>query len=292
MKCELCGGNNFFTISKKIFKEKGNDTFFLQDDRFPVEVRVVLCKKCGWIFKAPRYSDKELDQLYKKTIQNYPVCKKNTLDFSLRSANMYKFLQNHIDMKKLRILDVGGGDGSLMSFFIENKLSVTVLDMDEAETVIPHLKKIKVPFLDFHETGYNLIIMSHFLEHVPSVCNILVHAKKILKNGDFLFVEVPFELTTVFLGRVGDYRHLNYFSKFTLKAFMLKIGFEIIECCNTSVLIGENRIPILRALVKKQEKEHKWIVPKFGCLISVIELINVTAIFYRVVNRIRKIKIL
>jgi len=174
-----------------------------------------------------------------------------TLNAERRGTEVLSMLAAWLDRTPGSVLDVGGRNGELMGAFIRRGYQVNVLDMEAGEPVFPSIRKIRLPFLRWDGGRYDLITMLHVLEHTSTPSRFLCHAHSLLKEQGLLYVEVPSELLTPLLfRRVGDYRHIGYFSRQTLRRYIEGAGFECLSCRLCLGFVG-SRLPVVRAIGRK-----------------------------------------
>lgn len=151
------------------------------------------------------------------------VFKASSLDFrrfELVSSYIGKVIGDNKDFhkKEFKILDWGGGDGYVskqiahaMEAVSSIKASVEVYD---PVTWNVNDKKEKLEQLESH--GYDLIIVSHVLEHLDDPVATLEKCKELLNPEGVLLVEVPDERTrlvnSMLGGKTGLQYHVGHFS--------------------------------------------------------------------------------
>lgn len=291
-QCDLCGSSQGLI---SLYAEKINYGLpwadFVDPENFPHEMGTMLCTHCGWIFKSHGYDANEIDRLYGVKPHAGENIEQTKLGerFQLRGVGVLKTLEPWLLDKKLRILDAGGGGGELMGGLISRGHEVFVLDINERPACVPGVKKIKGTFADWQEDAVDVIILSHVLEHVDRPSQFLSQAKRILQKNGLLFVEVPFELHTPVLRRhIGDYRHLGYFTETTLRAFLVKMGFD---CLFSRTAVNEDiaaPIPVIRAVARRKTDrmgESAWTPPRFMTLRSLSSLLNPIPVYSRLKSK-------
>src|SRR5258708_22874889 len=88
---------------------------------------------------------------------------------------------------------------------------------------------------------------------VFSPTEFLASARHVLKNGGVLIVEVPFELYTPLVARhLGDWRHVAYFCRTTLRQFLEKSGFVVERLALERGCYGARRLPVIRAVASQR----------------------------------------
>ena len=94
------------------------------------------------------------------------------------------------------LLDVGCGRGDLASNFANAGWRASGLDISPAAVaaarevgVDAHVGTIETA--PFQDGSFDLVIMSHSLEHMPDPAGALAHARRLLRDGATLIVAVP-----------------------------------------------------------------------------------------------------
>ena len=110
------------------------------------------------------------------------------------------------------ILDVGMGSGQLSMRFAEKGLRVTGtgLEMESYSTDLAKLQALGVrtvscyaDSMPFEDVSFDIVVMSHVLEHCPNQALALSEAKRVLKNGGQLLVFVPPYTSAICSGHVS-----------------------------------------------------------------------------------------
>ena len=292
--CDLCGKKKFVPLVKRTIPAQEPWTSFIDINQFPLTICILMCWSCGWIFQDPVYDDEELQKLYGAdekllasgvTISTDQYHDNEAYD---RGENILSSIDPYLDDQKSNVLDVGGGKGELMTAFVRRGYKVTVIDLS-SDSPSDGIAKIRSSLLAWNGGVYDVIILSHVLEHTPSPSEFLSHVKSLLSDGGILFVEVPFELLTPFVRRnVGDHRHLCYFTSTTLHNYLEQSGLHCIWCHHTAGVIGGNTIPLIRAVATKESSPSQgacWEQPRLMFMKSVLELLRPMPWIYRIRNK-------
>jgi SAM-dependent methyltransferase len=119
--------------------------------------------------------------------------------------------------------------------------------------VDPRIEKVPGLFSSSMRQGtFDVVVMNHVLEHVFSPTSLLEAAHRVMKADGVLIVEVPFELYTPLVARhLGDWRHVGYFSRATLRQFLEKSGFALDRLALEEGHYGVRRLPVIRAVARK-----------------------------------------
>jgi SAM-dependent methyltransferase len=255
VSCDLCGAGSFHMLFTQKIDYKVPWSSFIGVESFPLRTGAKLCGCCGWLFLDPTYDEAELEKLYAADGSRLPpdgTTAVTTTD-QQRCQAIRRTLEPWLPAGHLRLLDVGGGSGELVQCFAADGYEVTVVDMSNAPAIMPGMEKVSVPFLEWPGGEFDVILMSHVLEHTVSPSGFLEYAKSMMAKNGLLFVEVPFELLTPLIRRhIGDHRHLGFFSTVTLRGFLDKAGLECLTCRLTVGRVGDTVIPVIRAVARRR----------------------------------------
>lgn len=97
-----------------------------------------------------------------------------------------------------RILEIGCESGFLLHPLSQKCEGVVGIDLNrDALRCIERIDRLAADAarLPFASNSFRTIILCHSLEHVPDVNQVLREASRVAKNGGFLIVIYPFEIT-------------------------------------------------------------------------------------------------
>lgn len=180
------------------------------------------CKSCSLTYASPLPAEQELNA-YNSSYFNSAhggLAVSSAYFFNAIARARFSYILHNTSIAqypKLSVLEVGPGSGSLASVFFE-QLPTTTYDVIESDvSLFPRLSELGAsPFSDFSmitNKQYDLIIMSHVLEHIPSPVSYLSTLKQFLSPSGFLFLEVP---CSDHLHKTIDEPHLLFFTKDSL----------------------------------------------------------------------------
>lgn len=248
--CDLCGTD----ISKN-----GNCVVKGQHELLgvPISLSTVVCQHCRFIFQPERFSDALLTALYEQDTsfafgeaeEEMPIIKSGLVE---RQEVISKAMSAYVMTEGAAMLDVGGGRGECCQHLVQRH-RVVVADTTECPPVDPRIEKVLGLFSANLEKGtFDVVVMNHVLEHVFSPSALLASAHTMLKEGGIVIVEVPFELYTPLVFRhLGDWRHVAYFCRATLRQFLEKSGFVVEWVVLEEGCYGVRRLPVVRAVARK-----------------------------------------
>ncbi len=239
-KCPLCGN-----------KEAG---LFYEDRTNQRKIRRCLNCKIIYVWPQPtftevktwygkRYFEHSLEQgrkildLWKKSIDNgthnfHPTGKQFSLIFQwLESLGLKEFEES---LKTKRMLDIGCATGGLLAEFISRGWEATGVELSESAVKFDRRMGFDViqgtvedgKFPDGH---FDLVTMTHVIEHLPNPTATLKEISRILKPGGFLFIRTPNaeSLPRLITGKkwFEDHDHLFFFGNRSLNSLLNKCNF-------------------------------------------------------------------
>lgn len=254
VRCNLCGFNDYISLEKetRIVSLKPPWT-------------LVKCTNCGLVYLNPRPFKEEIRNIYGThsyfsrygMIEDYPVA-----DYSKK--RLMQIENNKFSSR--RILDVGCGTGHFLNY--AHSRGWDTYGVDISPWAGKYIKdkfnfKIFIGELEdarFQSNFFNVVHMSHVLEHVRNPSATLKEGRRILKPEGILIVEVPNEFyylrykIRLLMGRPIFYEipspHLFCFSPKTLKQILQRNGFRVIRFTTRSTG-GPKSKNFVRELLKR-----------------------------------------
>ena len=161
--------------------------------------------------------------------------------------------QHIIDVCKGRsfnkVLEVGAGDGSILKLLADKQFAPEYHAVEISESGVEHIKARNISnlktvqvfdgyHLPFGDDSFDLIILSHVLEHVEHERLLLRELKRVARN---CVIEVPRDYKTGVDSRIKHflaYGHINVYTPTSLRYLLQTEGFEI-EADLTSMIEPE-----------------------------------------------------
>ena len=285
--CNICKKNNFlFSKKNKLNKTKSNWIHESTASLINLKNQVCYMGFCKNCFVAKIFPEFNSNLLYKKNGaqirkkyfekynpgQNYDnldntsfIIKNKYLETEVKRIRYiskkfnYYLSKNFSNQKKISILDYGGGDGYLSKIVFELFKLIT-----DKKITLSNYDPLFKP--NFKKTSYDFIIISHVLEHIHKLENVLNLIKNISNKNTIIFIEVPDDRYIVFKKfflneNVYLHYHVNYFSVESLKKLFSKFNFNT----NFSYRISSYRgryLTVISGFAGKNICDQKWSMKK------------------------------
>jgi SAM-dependent methyltransferase len=219
--CPLCDGERHRSFESVMDGER--------------ELVYQMCATCGMVFQSPRMTMEELDDFYQSEYrvlvqgQEGPSEKDRRVQAG-RARHLVAFCKPHVSEVNLH-LDIGSSAGSLMKAVKDayGCASVGVEPGDAYREFSRHRSLQTVASLGElgaeRRASFDLISMSHMLEHIPDPVQYLEMLRGDWLTPDgYILVEVP----NLFGHQSYELAHLLAFSPPSLKQTLQVAGFEVI----------------------------------------------------------------
>lgn len=262
--CEICGS------------EKINILF--NNDRYGINQKTCVCDNCGFMFSNPRMTDtsaqyfynsdlyrslydgtgKSFDEetLFKNTLielRKYKPLTPQKPDFNYYYSNLYFDFINWEIIDFETVLDIGCGKGKKLIDF--NFLGKKTYGIEPSKTYHKVHNELglsaEVGFIKNVKNKYDLVLLTHVLEHLTNLEKIINHLNEITKK--YVFIEVPGHVKKL---QSIQNAHNYYFSLNTLNHFFLNNNFKLIKINYAR----DNEF--IFALYKKIEKKSNFVFNK------------------------------
>ena len=205
-----------------------------------VRCSTVTCIECGGLFLDLRFGVPEMMSLY-QDYRGEEYCRLRSLyepGYELRNRQLTEERDLAWIEKELtpllprcpRILDWGGDDGRNTPLR-ETSALCHVFDISGKNTV----KNVSsISQVEALKNEYDLVVLSHVLEHEPHPLNLLQHISSVLQESTLMYIEIPFEGLMARRDSEANpgpatakrhwHEHINFFSKQALGKALDRAG--------------------------------------------------------------------
>ena len=226
--CETAGAVSVYSCEAQLFWVVRDRSL---TDRF-ADIDLRQCRRCGHVFHND-LTAATIDEIYRRqALTNRPV--------SPAMARRYDTLIDRLGRDRLvgkRILEVGGGTGSLALLLAGLGCEVTVVEPNEAlpdliEEAGGGVRLINGFFgADTLDETFDGVICRQVIEHVADVRPFVRALGAAVAPGGFAYLEVP---TLEYIAQTGAYmdvhvQHLHYLDAAARRRLLAQAGLSVIE---------------------------------------------------------------
>ena len=204
----------------------------------------VECQSCGALFLDMRFDEEEMGRLYggyrgpdyaAERDRFEPGYLAHNAEILVRAGGTSEqegFLAPHVP-EMPRVLDWGGDDGAHTPFR-GRSAALHVFDVS-GQAVVEGARAVGRS--EVAAGAYDLVVLSHVLEHIPYPGELLADARTALGKDTVLYVEVPHEpLVAEAMGERGLagrkrhwHEHVNFFTEASLRALLDRADLTIVD---------------------------------------------------------------
>lgn len=263
-----------------------SDICISEKDRYGLPIPQIMCSKCGIIRSALVFDEDSNAKFYKnyyRSIYNSGISKDSFWKSQCKKGDrLLNLFRQHVDYNKIQtVAEVGCGAGGILWAFKNTGKQVEGFDFDIEYLNYGTDKGLCLHFGDFEveaKHNYDLVILSHVLEHF---LNPIESIKKIIAKvnpNKFIIVEVPgiLNIPNSYYNPITYFQNAhiyNFYYEF-LKVFFEKQGLKVIygdEYCDFILQKTDNYLisstTIYESILEKYPKmikdcilntQHAW----------------------------------
>jgi SAM-dependent methyltransferase len=218
----LCGSEDFERVASV--------------DRYGFEQPTVICRDCGLIQSNPRMTPPEYAAFYSSDFYRDVYLEEGSDRFSekefepraLIGSQRFEFITSHVDLNSIQnVLEVGCAAGWNLYPFHQHGLQVVGYDYGPKLVGWGRQKgmdlRVGTPDPDTLDDRFDLIILSHVLEHFTDPVTELRKVSALLKETGILYIEVP-DIKYALSLRQFQNAHCYYFTDKTLRFYSGSAG--------------------------------------------------------------------
>ena len=241
-KCPVCTGERLKIIGQKQYRKADMPTMeaYLQrkytllfgawyPEQDVVDLRIIMCLECGFVFFAPRPTDAEVTAKYELGLtlgKHNRMREINDPRDQRRARRLQERLKPHLRGKG-RLLDYGGGDGRLVQKLADSGQECCVVDF--TPTPVPGVKRLGATVQDLNPAErFDCIVLSHVLEHVAEPVALIGQLAAFQTSGGIFYLEVPMELFRRVPPRLEPVTHINFFTPPNCGYIMARCGYDVL----------------------------------------------------------------
>lgn len=229
-----------------------------------VQICFGICRNCGHIHQNPCPSGKVLDAIYVDSSSYFAIDAyviSPDIPQSPTSLRLVDFAARH-KPERGTIYEIGCGNGRQLVYLQRDGWQVTGCEPSaptaaQASQILSAEIEVGYAKPQFKDpSGYDIVLLSHVLEHVTDPRDLIETAKKNLKKDGVLLIEIPCIREAKFLcpGWL-QIEHLSYFSENLIIQLLEEAGMEILE----TQIVDINRYinyPTITIACKKAQKSE------------------------------------
>ncbi|MFO0752770.1 MAG: class I SAM-dependent methyltransferase [Thermodesulfovibrionales bacterium] len=252
-KCIVCGSDKRSMLLE--FQEINTYCSKHLSEKSGMTITYMICTECGFVYQDPLPDKKDLDLLYSekyRPVLDFGFFEQQAASFENRA---YPWITENIPATGTRtVLDIGCGSGSFLVPFRNHGWKTYGIEPTQniSEAAREHFGlEITTGYYtpsSFPDTKYNLIVLSHVIEHVLDPAALLEDIKSNMDEREgYLYIGAPNIMLPMYKRILGEFfasTHLWFFSPRTLRRFIGRRGLVPVAI--------ENWYPRgIRALVRK-----------------------------------------
>lgn len=262
--CPICENNKAEVLHTQHFS-------LSKDCMLPNNYDVVACIRCGFVYADTKATQLDYDQYY-KDLSKYEDTSvatgtgQGSLDaqrLKRAAADISKHITNH----KKSILDIGCANGGLLSE-LRNQGFNDLTGLDPSSACVSYVNNLNIDVylgsifgenVSLPKKKFDLVILSHVLEHILDVRSAYKNALSLLKEDGLLYIEVPdasrYRAYYVVPYFYFDCEHINHFDLTSLGNLASINGLARVANDQIEIVASDTYVyPAVYALYRKENQ--------------------------------------
>lgn len=213
-----------------------------EKDRYGLNVRTVMCRKCGLMMTNPRMTQESYDYFYDmeygSLYRNQDVIPEEYFQSKIGiGREIYEFVTKNSECPLNEVLEIGCAAGGILQYFKNQGCNVTGVDLGSSYIEFGRQKGLNLINCHSQELvkqgkKYDLVILNHVFEHFLDIEKELETIRELLAEDGMLYIAVP-GIKALVQTYNNDFMlflqnaHVYHFTLRTLEQVMNKYGFGL-----------------------------------------------------------------
>ncbi len=224
------------------------------------ELNFSICKECGFIYQSKTVEPTEMRNYYEKSIVAFDNLYKPTSDKVKSVARHINIVKDEMSVFPKSVLELSCLNSYVLKQFKKNGTKI-IEGLEPSKIIAKGLKekeKIKIHNTTIEKfkfkKSYDLIILTHVLEHLYDPLNVLRKCFKSQKNNQYVLLEVPlFDNIESYPNGTFFLEHLSYFSENNFLKLVELSGYKTVYISKT---FESTVLPFITIIAKKNQKKN------------------------------------
>jgi len=226
---------------------------------------VVSCSECGFVFADTPVGQDVYDRYYSQ-MSIYEM-DYGALDIS-KHMSQAKLIGSFLNDENAKIVDMGCGNGGLLQALKEIGYK-NLTAIDPSRKCIDNIRKHGISgiegslFQNNISEKFDLVILSHVLEHIVNVSSALQVLRSMLSDNGMIYIEVPdasrYADHYIVPYYYFDTEHINHFEEVSLINMGFENGLRVMYLGKKDLVLGPDvKYPAVYAVFAKSHTSGSW----------------------------------
>lgn len=254
VQCPICGSTSFEPVYETVFR------VWMEGELYIWPARQVICGQCGLLFTNPQPAQNVLAAYYSNLFYFGEI----TTDSRIEQL---EYLLATCKQTINNVFDVGSHTGVFLHLAKKYNLDVSGLEPSQEAVAIAQEKYglrlintfLDMEFVENHSATYDLVSVSHVLEHVPDPVQFLRLALCLVEADKYIFLEVP-DASHPKSNNIAEFFSLEHIYSFSEEDFMNMASILNVEVIDISRSKAYN---VLRVIYQKRNDHRPGVQRQF-----------------------------